>query len=343
MMTAANGAALVLGLDVGGTWTRALVASVDGARLGAGRVAGGNPVAHGVEAGNRYIGAAIEEALARAGVSAAEVGACVVGMAGASKLAADPSTAEAFAELWRRLGLVNAQVEIVSDVATAYTAGSAEPDGVVLLAGTGAVAATIRNRRPVSVYGGHGWLLGDEGSGYWIGREAVRATLSALDDGEFDPAGGRVGGLLGGLLGEVLAAYDVQVSGVGRPGAGLIAAVNARPAVDLARLVPCVVAAYEEGDPVARRIVADAADALLRLLTRARAAAEGQGPIVLAGGVLTPGSCVYEAVSAASAEAWPEASMKAGVDGVGAATWLAALRLLGDGVQARELHGQLLG
>ena len=332
-MLTGGDAALVLGLDVGGTWTRALVASVDGVRLGGGQAAGANPVAHGVAASAECIAAAIEEALGSAGVASAEVGACVVGMAGASKLAADPEAAGAFAELWRRLGLREGAVEIVSDVTTAYAAGSAEPDGVVLLAGTGAVAATMRDRRPLSVHGGHGWLLGDEGSGYWIGREAVRATLSALDDGVL-PAGG--------LMEAVLAAYDVQVSGVGRPGAGLIAAVNARPAVDLARLVPHVIAAFEEGDPVSRRIVHDAADALVRLLTRARST-DNEGPIVLAGGVLTPGSCVYQAVSEAIAETWPDASVEAGVDGVGAATWLAALRLLGDGVQARDLHGKLVG
>jgi len=324
----------VLGLDVGGTWTRALVAGVDGARLGAARHAGANPLAHGVRAAAVHIGEAVAEALAAAEVEASGVRACVVGMAGASKLAADPEAAGAFAELWKHVGL-GCEVEIVADATTAYAAGSTSADGVVLLAGTGAVAATMRGRRPATVHGGHGWLLGDEGSGYWIGREAVRATLAALDDGA---------GVSGNLMRAVLAGYGAEPVGHGtaRPGAGLIAAVNARPAVELAGIVPLVVAAYEDGDPVAERIVADAAEALVRLLARARAASES-GPIVLAGGVLTPGSCVYEAVCAAIGEAWPGASVAAGVDGVAAAVWLAALRLLGDGAEAQDLHGRLVG
>ena len=117
-------ARLVLGLDVGGTSTRALaVDATTGARLGAGSAQGANPVAHGVPRAAENIGAALAQALA--GHDPAEVRACVVGMAGASKLAADPQTAAAFAELWQKVGL-RCEVSIVSDVAAAFAAGTAE-------------------------------------------------------------------------------------------------------------------------------------------------------------------------------------------------------------------------
>lgn len=363
-------AATVLGLDIGGTWTRALVVDVaTGARMGASRREGANPTTHGVEAASVHIAAAVTEALADADRGAAQIDACVIGMAGASKLAGDPAAAETIAELWRSIG-IGCPVRIVADVTTAFTAGSAEPDGSILLAGTGAIAAIIRNRRPIAILGGHGWLLGDEGSGFWIGREAVRATLAALDQGA-EPSG-----LTKAVLAEFVpepvavrpkAGADADAGtgagagaesdfGLGegrRLAAATIAAANARPPVQLAALVPLVLAAADEGDRDAERILHEAADLLVAMLERARsrpaargaadpAPADPTAPIVLAGGVLAPGSRVHRLVRAAVTEAWPEAAVTEGVDGAAAAAWLAALHLLGDGAEAAALHARLL-
>jgi N-acetylglucosamine kinase-like BadF-type ATPase len=342
----------VLGLDIGGSWTRALVIDpVSGARLGVGRRAGANPVTHGVAAASEHIPAAVAQALDEAGTSAASVSACVVGMAGTSKLAGDPAAARAIDGLWRGLGL-GCEVEVVSDVAAAFAAGCAEPDGSILLAGTGAVAAVMKARRPVGLRGGHGWMLGDEGSGYWVGREAVRATLAALDDAR----------PLDGLTATVLAHFaprpdplapaapaagplapDYGLDDGRRLAAAVIAAVNARPAVELATLVPLVTEAAERNDRTASHILHECAELLVATLERARPPQDSTAPIVLAGGVLAPGSLVHRLVSAAIAQCWPKAAVAAGVDGAAGAAWLAALRLLGDGPAAATLHARLLG
>ena len=346
----------VLGLDIGGSWTRALIVDPDSAaRLGAGRRAGANPVTHGVARASAQISAALREALADAAIPAGAIAACVVGLAGASKLAADPAAARAVEALWRDAG-IGCEVEIVADVTTAFVAGCAEPDGSVLLAGTGAIAAAMTDRRPADLRGGHGWMLGDEGSGYWIGREAVRATLTALDDGV------PLTGLTAAVLAEQTAA-DRAAAGGGpsdaaaarapgprtadfgldegrRLGALLIAAANARPAVELAALVPLVAQAADRGDRTACGILSAAAEHLVATLARARAPQES-APIVLAGGVLGPSTLVYRLVRAAVSEAWPKARITPGVDGAAGAAWLAARRLLGDG-PAAELHAWLL-
>jgi N-acetylglucosamine kinase-like BadF-type ATPase len=376
----------VLGLDIGGSWTRALVVDPDSAaRLGAGRRAGANPVTHGVARASAQISAAVRDALADAGVPAGAIAACTVGLAGASKLAADPAAARAVEALWREAG-IGCEVEIVADVTTAFVAGCAEPQGSVLLAGTGAIAAAMTDRRPADLRGGHGWMLGDEGSGYWIGREAVRATLAALDDGV------PLTGLTAAVLARQIAAHEPEAAADDaepeaaavavasraapaaaaepslspRPTAGtaiavpnppgasdfglddgrrlgsrLIAAANARPAVELARLVPLVAEAADQGDRTASGILHAAAELLVATLARARGPQEST-PVVLAGGVLGPGTLVYRLVLAAVAEAWPKARVTAGVDGTGGAAWLAARRLLGDGPAAADLHARLL-
>jgi glucosamine kinase len=353
-------ASVVLGLDIGGTWTRALLVGVpDGARIDTARRAGGNPTTYGVDAAAMHIEAAIAEALAAADLDATAVSACVVGMAGASKLAGDPAAADAIAALWRRVGL-RCPVEIVADVTAAFAAGSAEPDGSILLAGTGAVAATMRDRRPVGILGGHGWLLGDEGSGFWIGRQAVRATLRDLDDGvtpsglaaavlaELVPASG------GTSAPAVSAAPNRPDFGLGegrRLAAAVIAAANARRPVHLAGLVPLVLTAAEQGDHNAAHILHEAADLLVATLAHARdvggtrevrGTQDPTAPIVLAGGILAPGSPVQRLVLAAIAETWPKATVTAGVDGTAGAAWLAAHHVLGDGLDAAALHTRLL-
>ena len=332
-------ARLVLGLDVGGTSTRALAAdAVSGERLGSGRAPGANPVAHGAGRAAENIAAALEESLA--GHDPADVHACVVGLAGASKVAADPDTAAEFARLWLALGL-RCEVAIVSDAAAAFAAGTPEPDGSVLVAGTGAVAAAVAGRRPWRWRDGHGWLLGDDGSGFWIGRQAARAALAALDASDTADVSAPPGPLFESVLGAYL---DPE-----RPGhvpgparlrtSALIAAVTARPPVDLAALVPRVLDAADAADPVAAGILAKAAQHLTAALGHVREPADTT-PIVLAGGLLRPGTRVDRLVRASLAAAWPDAPIHAATDGAAGAAWLAALPIHPP-ERARDLHARL--
>lgn len=347
--------AAVLGLDIGGTWTRALVVGVpEGTRLGSARRSGANPTTHGVAAAAEHIEAAIAEALDAARLAPGDIRACVVGMAGASKLAGDPAAAEGIAALWQRTGL-RCAVEVVADVTTAFAAGSPEPDGVILLAGTGAIAATVHDRAPVGILGGHGWLLGDEGSGFWIGREAARAALRDLDDGIAPPPDSLTAAVLAELVPEPASAVGHGDFGLGqgrRLVAAIIAAANSGPPIRLAALVPLVLAAAERGDRNASVILHETADILVATLAHARAvhaaggapgAADPSAPVVLAGGILAPGSLVHRLVLAAVTETWPKAAVSAGEDGAAGAAWLAAHRLLGVGSpEAADLHTRLL-
>jgi glucosamine kinase len=74
-----------------------------------------------------------------------------------------------------------APAAVVSDIELAYRANFADSEGILLYAGTGSVAYAIDKSASVHKIGGWGYLLGDEGAGYWIGREAIRQTLFALE------------------------------------------------------------------------------------------------------------------------------------------------------------------
>jgi len=79
-------------------------------------------------------------------------------------------------------------IDLLSDIHLAYRVYFPSEPGVLLYAGTGAVACTQVNGELTRV-GGWGYLLGDEGAGYWIGRAALRALLTYIDKDQIPPTG----------------------------------------------------------------------------------------------------------------------------------------------------------
>ena len=84
----------------------------------------------------------------------------------------------------------DADATVVSDIELAYRANFSEGQGILLYAGTGSVAFAIDTNSGVHKIGGWGYLLGDEGAGYWIGREAIRQTLFTLESHDVINDGG---------------------------------------------------------------------------------------------------------------------------------------------------------
>ncbi|NIJ10247.1 N-acetylglucosamine kinase-like BadF-type ATPase [Saccharomonospora amisosensis] len=301
-------AGFVVGVDAGGTATRALAVDESGEVLGFATASGGNPNSCPPSRAAEAIGSAI--AGASAGLAASDLRACVVGLAGRSKLT-DPTVAAIFQRAMADLPVSPA---VVSDADAAFASATAQPDGTVLVAGTGSIAARIRDRRTVATVGGYGWLLGDEGSGFWLGREAVRATLDGLAHGCL--------GALGHAVLSSAAVHPEDPHAANR----LITEVNGQPPVRLDRFAPLVSRAHAEGDPVALAIVKRAAGLLMDTAIAARDEGE-RTPVVLAGSVLGVGSPVGTLVREGLAKWHPLSSG----DGALGAAWLAAVRAFGDG------------
>src|SRR3954447_23672862 len=202
-----DGRDLVVGLDAGGTRTRAVLAAADDGRvLGESTGGPGNAMTVPVPQLTDHLA----DALARGGGARvvregapARVVAVAGGFAGATAACAeDPGTSRARTALTAalgRLGIPARRVGVCSDIEAAFAAAPGAPsDGLALVAGTGAVAMRITDRHATTTVDGDGWLLGDEGSGFWIGRSAVRAALR-MADGRGRPTGlaGWVGRTLG--------------------------------------------------------------------------------------------------------------------------------------------------
>ncbi|AHH93848.1 N-acetylglucosamine kinase-like BadF-type ATPase [Kutzneria viridogrisea] len=312
----------LVGVDAGGTSTRALVVAPDGHRAGFGRAGGANPTSHPPEVAADQVATAIRAALDQAGCQPAQVAAGVLGLAGSSKLA-DERVAGLFNRAWAATGL-RCPLRVVTDCEAAFAAGTTEPDGTVLVAGTGSIAARIANHRQVALAGGYGWLLGDEGSSFWLGREAVRGTLRTL------ATGSAPGALARSVLAECMSLWeDLPSDPVLRRSvaARLITTVNGEAPIRLARFAPLVSAAASGGDPLAEEIITGAVSWLVRTVQDARSPGE-RTPVVLIGSLVnadTPlGKQLHEALAVECG-----ASVVLATDGAAGAAWLAALDLLG--------------
>lgn len=290
--------AYVVGLDAGGTRTRAVLAPVEEDEPEGEGVSGpGNALT----VPGPQLTEHLAEALARAVPEAlrGRVVAVAGGFAGASRTAPDePGRVRAHAALTvalRRLGIDAAEVEVHSDIEAAFASAPGHPaDGLALVAGTGAVAARVTARACTTTAGGDGWLLGDDGSGFWIGREAVRVALR-MADGRGGPTA------LGASVGRALGVPE-DVLPPGAPGPygdaswtrarheayrmHLLPAVMDRPPVHLAELAPLVAEAAGHRDAVAQGILEGAADHLSGLV-RALEPRPGER-IVATGGLLGP-------------------------------------------------------
>ncbi|MFJ6199411.1 N-acetylglucosamine kinase [Micromonospora sp. NPDC092111] len=321
---------VVVGLDVGGTSTRATALTLTGERLGTGRGGGGNPTSHGAERAATELRTALRGALRD--VDPARVRAGTIGLAGAARLLADPAGRTAFDRAWADAGL-RCPYAVHGDALVAYASGTAAEDGTVLIAGTGAIAARVHDLRLDRVADGHGWLLGDAGSGFWLGREAVRTLLADLDTAAAPgPLGRR-------LLAELLGSAEVAPRPRDTVDA-LVQAVTRRPPVELARLAPMVVTAAVEGEPVATALIAEAAAHLVASASRIRPAG-ASAPLVLGGGLLTGDTPLARAVRAEAVRRWPDAPVRSAGDGAAGAAWLAA-RDLPEVTDPVALHALLV-
>lgn len=163
----------VLGIDAGGTKTRALLADETGRVVGGARGGGANLRTHGELEVEKVLHAVVEAAEAEAGVRA---DALAIGIAGADR----PADHAVLREILRRIGFKNRAV-VTNDARIAFVAGSSLRVGIAVVCGTGSIAWGINARGEIARAGGWGWHLGDEGSGFWIGERAIREVLRAAD------------------------------------------------------------------------------------------------------------------------------------------------------------------
>ncbi len=230
MVSAPTNEHYYLGLDGGGSKCKASIADAGGRVLGTALAGPANPL-HGVEQTLSSIESAARRALKDAGLADSLLGRLVAGagLAGVNL----PSLYQVISE-WPH---PFAELHLTTDLRIACLGAHQQDAGAVIITGTGS-CGYVRTDGVDHLVGGHGFPYGDQGSGAWMGLEAIKAVLLASD----------------GLGPETLLTESVADLLQAR-GLAIVERMSGKPSSDYARLAPLVFAAAESDDPVALAIL----------------------------------------------------------------------------------------
>ncbi len=258
----------VLGVDGGATKTICLLSDEGGRLLGAGVSGPSNYITIGVEGAKRSLEEAIMEAI-RGCRGVRKVEAAYLGMAGGE----GSRGRRVYKGIMEDLGIAE-RTFVDSDAAVALAGATACKPGVVVISGTGSIAYGVNRYGKRRRAGGWGYLLGDEGSGFDIGRRGLISALRAHDGrGERTLLLERLISHLG-----VSDVYELieKLYGFG-------------PRVyEVASMAPIVMDAARDGDPASQRILRGALEELEALALAVIRGLEMEGEefeLALVGGV----------------------------------------------------------
>lgn len=280
---------LVVGVDGGGTKTEAWIARIindcEPNVIGRGLAGSSNPRAVGMEMALANLAEAVAAARTEAGLGDASVRLAVLAMSGAGH-----ATVREQIGAWALARGMAEEIRFEHDAEPVLAEGTPAGQGIALIVGTGSAAIGADSSGAKHVVGGWGYHYGDEGSAYWIGRQAlVEVTRSA--DGRSGPT----------MLVQALTAR------LGVPDARAILGAleqtgNVRGAI--ARLAVDVEQAARQGDAVSLAIVKQGASELAQMTaTLAEQLKLGvEFPLALAGGVICGSELLRQELAAALAE-----------------------------------------
>ena len=276
------GAPLFLGIDGGGSTLR--IAVVDHELVSRCTVteSSANPNLIGHDAAQALIRCGVSQALASANVEPADIFAAAIGVAGASSTHSRDWLLQTLMPALPHCLLVPS-----SDLEIALVGALAQRCGILLLAGTGSAIYGISPDGEQLQIGGWGYLLGDEGSSYWIGRQLLRRVIAVYDSGawfERDP-----------LCCRCLDALSLEQP---RELIAWLYRADEAPAARIASLARVVIGAASDGNQAAIDILDSAAGLLAAQVAFMRERLEfAEAPLAFAGGLLDNDNCLSNLVA----------------------------------------------
>ena len=264
---------LVVGIDGGGTKTRALLTDERGQRIAEAVGPGSAARPNEIEQSAGVIAGVVRDVLEQAELGDQRPRVVCVGVAGAGRESERQSLYEALSS-----HQLADEIVVQTDFAVALEDAFGDGPGVLLIAGTGSSAFGRGPAGSTGRCGGWGPVIGDEGGGAWIGRRALSVVSAASDGREPETA----------LTGAILTAAEVSEA------SELIRwAADATPG-KLASLAPVVISVADAGDLRANSIISMAVEELalhIRALARQLFADERASvPVAFTGGLLNKGT-----------------------------------------------------
>lgn len=291
-----------LGVDGGGTNCRAEIYHAPASPLadfsrrlvGQGRADAANFHRVGLESAVNSVKKAVNEACREAGVTPAQIHAACIGLAGVQHPKHHRQMMDALAEV-----LPISDISLETDARVALAGATGLQPGVVIIAGTGSIACGTNARGEFARAGGWGPTMGDEGSGYYIGRRALEAAMADYDQ-RAEPT----------ALTERVCRHFNVASPAELP--SVIYNSSASVMREIAQLSKPVVEAAREGDATAQKILSDAAVELARAVVAVikRLGLRREAfQVAYVGGVFEAGELVLEPLRAAITKVAPRAAV----------------------------------
>ena len=230
----------VLGIDGGGSTVRVCIVSVDDLSVIAESTGlTVNPRVVGRDEAVQRIQSAVQQALQEADLHPNQINGAGIGVAGAANR-------YPWSEPWLRetvnTALPGTSIVPSSDYEIALVGATGQRFGILLLAGTGSLAYGVNANGESALVGGWGYLIGDEGSGYWLGAQALRAAVRMADGRGPDTS------LYNRLLDALDITHPLEVI-------DWLYSQDGPRVRDVATLAPLVLQSAAEDDAVARRLV----------------------------------------------------------------------------------------
>jgi N-acetylglucosamine kinase-like BadF-type ATPase len=278
-------ARFVLGVDGGATKTLAAVLDLQEQALHLGHGRSSNPDAVGAHAATDSLVKATDEAIGRAGIERGQLDAAVLAIAGTDTDAVAVHVRERCPGTW----------VVVNDVVGAWAVATAAQPGVGVISGTGSNVLGVGPSGRVWRAGGWGHVLGDEGSGYWLAVQSIKAALADRERSGLETA----------LSDAAVSFFDVDSV------EALATLVYSKPlskgeiaafAIEAARVA-------HEGDEVARGLYARAAAELGKQVAAVieQTGLEGEFPVGLIGSAFKAGALFVEPLAEVVRELAPHA------------------------------------
>ncbi|MGQ9479537.1 MAG: N-acetylglucosamine kinase [Thermoproteota archaeon] len=279
----------VIGIDGGGTKTQAALFKTSGEAVSQAEAGPSNHHNVGVKQARRVLEEVLVEAVRKAGVDRGSVRIVVASLAGLD-CSLDFSAMEE--------AVVNFPIKIllVHDSMGALYATNAGRESAIIIAGTGSSTAGMNSRGEYARAGGWGYLLADEGSGFYIAKMGIVASLL-----EYEGRGPST--MITSLL---LKRFNART-----PDEIIwYVYVKGMSTVEFARLAPLVTDAAKAGDEVAVNILRDAGRELAKTLSgviRKLRMENDDFPVGLIGGVFKAGELITKPLGEAIREVAPSA------------------------------------
>jgi N-acetylglucosamine kinase-like BadF-type ATPase len=278
--------AYYLGIDGGGSKTTCAIG--DETSLVASATAGGcNIIRLGEDKARMALHEAIRQAARAAGIELSQVRRACIGTAGGARTQ--------IREVVRRIvtEILPAELHIMGDTVITLQAAFDGGPGVVVIAGTGSIAYGRNARGQTARAGGWGFAICDEGSGHWIGRSAVTATVHAHDEGESST-----------LFQVIGKAWNLETLDQ------LVQMANSTPPPDFSSLLPHVLSAADAGDALARTVLTQAGTelaGLAKIVIGRIFGEETRTPVAMSGGVFRNSTLVRQVFYNSLRSEYPDA------------------------------------